>query len=1565
MRGGDDVSEDGGADINSTKKKGAEDDSDGDDGPVRQREESDEDEAMEAMMDARRRHFEKTTNGGVSSIMSGTTTAGTTTAASTTTTGIVVEEIDVSTLPKLKDVRARRERAEKRAAQGRSRSRSRGERSRERRRVVAREDNSRERRERRRDEPSSREGDKRGGDKRGGEKRGENREERRERDREERDREERGGEKRGRGPRDRQDSGDRGSKRRKRFFPEVKDSPSRDEAKKSKSSFPARGEKAPEEAPEEGPKKPLVKTTERKTITIKLLKTGKAGDDEVAQPAELLPDSTHAGAELPDTPAANAETAETAVASPDAKELADEEAAGKAGDDAGKSEEMKTEGPAEVGGGDAAMEVEDEAAEKVEDEAAEKVEEEAAEKVEEGAAIEATEKVEEGAAIEAEELTAEKVEEEAAEKVEEEAPESGDGKVEEKKVQTQGEDEGPAEKAEDEDADMLLANLMEDIADVDVPGEQTATTNAEKPEKPEEAADALFADFLADIETIEVEEEGGKRVEGEGGKPNVPAETGDKAAGSPSAAVPSTSAAIDWAAYAAKAEVKDLPVSKSLQISSSSTQQPPGVTQRAPQALEQAIEAVKSETVIAALKKPGSSSVEAQSHSSRPSCSKTDGLPTLEIVFRDARAKRRAQRAQGGPEIIALPAVDDPFATAHTWDFRMLFDEDKKALLKDSLAEDTILSKPFSIARIGVVEARRRAFLELAYWREKMVMLHKMGVPLTKGNMEQLLKTQATNISYQQPNKASLVRSLSFDTLHLLFQCASGRPFFVWDLVRGGKGEGGKGGGYYGKGGESGGFRGSYGSYGGKGGKSKGGGGSRDVVPTSADRIDLQGYGSHSTRVELRSPQHPFQLHWHAKGEFVGSGAWRNPCGFVVNCPSSKTASKLRKKLTLVSAKEAVKNSSRLKNPSGVNSSTQKKTPTSPGDEDENHFRVTKVGDNSTGSQNLNPLSLLRLHKYERIAVYSGCQRMEGRMALEGLTVLPADSALLLFAFLRPRQSPAQVLVDLDKERVISVRLFTTASACAAAGTSGAHPSAKSGAHSSAKAGSASSSTSASGPTKFVLNVSLRKIEQVNSLRRAISGSFARKKLADRSDVLQSLAMLLEAESGDEQQEGGDVAEQEGSNYSAAKSADDPFGQLWLDLVEEATQQSEEMVQYNHQYSTTYSRNHATAAGGGDPAGGAPAAARSYQQPPQQSQFFSFDAPAEGDTGTIAGQGAAKPGQTVENTIEPEYETIVIDDGPPGHDRDNNFGPHGSPSGAGHDGGSSGTYGNAAASSSGTDGLPGGPRGQNGSDDSEASDEDAARLRDILFPRLLLAEQIATVKAARRGARERGCLLVSRVAALVAEMAEVTAASSSLRTLHARLQRLVREEVPRAAKKARKVQETRNNSTNDEELMGDNSCDIGTLVDSSGTAAVTSSAVGGANGETGGATTSSINQRDNQQKAQKQQREFDRLVSLVMDAPAKGGDLLREAREGGLESLKKKRAEISRISAEAMAGVPTEDGTGLSVLLAAPLRKRLKALQREAGRIFAEEGGSVVSDMEKLLAEADREAGTFWEEIMC
>lgn len=62
--------------------------------------------------------------------------------------------------------------------------------------------------------------------------------------------------------------------------------------------------------------------------------------------------------------------------------------------------------------------------------------------------------------------------------------------------------------------------------------------------------------------------------------------------------------------------------------------------------------------------------------------------------------------------------------------------------------------------------------------------------------------------------------------------------------------------------------------------------------------------------------------------------------------------------------------------------------------------------------------------KYERIAVYSAAQYTEGRMILEGLTVLPQREIILLLAFIRPQLLISSVLVDLDHGWLVSVKLM-------------------------------------------------------------------------------------------------------------------------------------------------------------------------------------------------------------------------------------------------------------------------------------------------------------------------------------------------------------------------------------------------------------------------------------------------------------------------------------------------------------------------------------------------------------
>ncbi len=56
--------------------------------------------------------------------------------------------------------------------------------------------------------------------------------------------------------------------------------------------------------------------------------------------------------------------------------------------------------------------------------------------------------------------------------------------------------------------------------------------------------------------------------------------------------------------------------------------------------------------------------------------------------------------------------------------------------------------KPFPLGRIGVVEAKRRATLELGYWQDKIEQLLELKVPVTRANLAALVSTQKQNVSY-------------------------------------------------------------------------------------------------------------------------------------------------------------------------------------------------------------------------------------------------------------------------------------------------------------------------------------------------------------------------------------------------------------------------------------------------------------------------------------------------------------------------------------------------------------------------------------------------------------------------------------------------------------------------------------------------------------------------------------------------------------------------------------------------------------------------------------------------
>ncbi|CAD7975926.1 unnamed protein product [Amoebophrya sp. A25] len=502
----------------------------------------------------------------------------------------------------------------------------------------------------------------------------------------------------------------------------------------------------------------------------------------------------------------------------------------------------------------------------------------------------------------------------------------------------------------------------------------------------------------------------------------------------------------------------------------------------------------------------------------------------------------------------------DTTCDQHRWEFRVTYENENDTEMKYSRTTQQVqpLGKAFSIARIGVVEARRRAMLELEYWTQKLQLLHTCGLPLTRHNVGQMLATQATNISYAQA-KLQLVRSLKFATANLLAQAAGGRSYCLWPLpgfgreanassqlgsgasavskARGLAPSGNKYGDKYGGGG---------GKYGGKkgGGKNKGGGFGGGF-----------GGASQGDTCELRVPQHPFQLHWTLTARsggnpsnaasnnavmgnpfdsssssqgIVQAAGWRNPVGFVVNAPSSRTVKQMRE--------------------------------------------GSLMGASPHLQQQL-------LAKYERVGVYSAVYRTEGKTSLEGLTVLPAGSTLLLLAFLRPQQM---------------VLKSQTSSGTGVMNTTGASSSEINNALATSTSSSDNNSDGAvrvlidldqrkmlyihlpmaNGGRNHFVNLPLSRLEKVNALRRALSRVFLQKRISDQTDVLRSLGTLFDDDNSNSTDldlpttatgatgTGASVADP--SSVSGASRGDlneeeeEQFfmGQVWVELTEDVSGRS-------------------------------------------------------------------------------------------------------------------------------------------------------------------------------------------------------------------------------------------------------------------------------------------------------------------------------------------------------------------------------------------------------------------------
>ncbi|CAD7946872.1 unnamed protein product [Amoebophrya sp. A120] len=431
--------------------------------------------------------------------------------------------------------------------------------------------------------------------------------------------------------------------------------------------------------------------------------------------------------------------------------------------------------------------------------------------------------------------------------------------------------------------------------------------------------------------------------------------------------------------------------------------------------------------------------------------------------------------------------------------------ESATSAAKNKTAEEELSSiegpivKHFNIARIGSVEARRRALLELRYWRSKLYQMHAVGIPLTKNNIAQILASQSDQISYQR-EKLKLCRPLKFQTLHLLYQTGNGRQVIPWSLAGGTRfdraGDGGKGGfsDFFGRG-TAGNKKGTTPSVNKKGtnkaaaaaaqqgGKHQPG---RKTFQQAMQAVNTM--MQDANRTDLRVPQHPFQLHWAVKSGHEAVGSWRNPIGFVVNAPGAKMVARLRERLLLTQHHQDNLN--------------QKPN------------RITGAAPSAATSLQVTKEKLLA--KYERVGVYSASSQSEfGKTTLEGLTVLPANSQLLLLAFLRPRQcgpEKVEVLVDLDRKRLLYLKLL--------------------------------------GHSHY-MNFHLSKLNRINALRAALSRVFFQKKIADQSDVLRTIGILFENEEEEEtgQRTGGQAEVKQESRNTGSHVTN--FGQVWLPLEEQ------------------------------------------------------------------------------------------------------------------------------------------------------------------------------------------------------------------------------------------------------------------------------------------------------------------------------------------------------------------------------------------------------------------------------
>eukprot|EP00392_Amoebophrya_sp_AT5.2_P017925 g18347.t1 len=494
-------------------------------------------------------------------------------------------------------------------------------------------------------------------------------------------------------------------------------------------------------------------------------------------------------------------------------------------------------------------------------------------------------------------------------------------------------------------------------------------------------------------------------------------------------------------------------------------------------------------------------------------------------------------------------------------------------------AHNLPLVKSFSLARIGVVEARRRGMLELRYWRNKLALLSSFGIPLTRENVERLFSAsegKTEEVNYAQA-KSTLARNVKFQSLHLLTQCGGGRNYFSWEVFAG---NGSIMGTTFGSGSFGGGFSGVQGSFssgikgGGKGNKgSKGSKGGKFSDHSGAPRF------------ELPTPKHPFQLQWalNPGGEEKEETAacWRNPVGVVVNAPSSEFVAKLQKWTTSPSP-------------------------------------TTTTGCGPLTQAHWSSLGNFLSHRFGRLGVYSACYHTgeqggsRTKTTLEGLTVLPRDANLLVFAFLRPpgpeKHRKVRVLVDLDREKMLCFAFCGTSVAASGSATASSSAARTDGENTKNATLDNNSNNMLGVTSSHRLNLSLKKMERINELRKGMSKVYLQRKIGDQSAVMRCLATLFDEDVGENT-----VGRDEGE-WREKPALDRPrrqrYGQLWIDLEERDPGVLEE---HNHDVAAAAAAlpQTRTQQSGSQNVVGAASSGRDNKQffsfsSMDQSQFFSF-----------------------------------------------------------------------------------------------------------------------------------------------------------------------------------------------------------------------------------------------------------------------------------------------------------------------------------------------------------------------